>query len=90
MSARNARIIIDCFCDAEGSAKVGNRIWRWEFHEFLGPTFVDKKGNSVNSPSEHSPVWNAFNDWLWKYYTEKKNIKALAAMRAWYPRKAAV
>ena len=73
-----------CLCDAEGSAKVGTRLWRWEFHEYLGPTFVDKDGNSVKCPGENHPVWHAFNAWLWDYYTKKKNRKALAAMAAWY------
>lgn len=82
--ALTRRIIVDCFVDGEGSAVVRGRTWRWEFHEYLGPTFVNKKGQSIDYPPEGSPVWDAFNDWLWGHYTAKKNTKALAAMRAWY------
>lgn len=83
MTAR-VSAIIDSFCEAEGTAKVGGRIWRWEFHHFLGPTFVDKNGNSVRLPAENSPVWEAFNAWLWQHYTARNDRRALAAMGKWY------
>jgi hypothetical protein len=51
--------------DGEGSAVVQGRTWRWDFHEYLGPTFVDKHGNMLKrQPGENHPVWDAFATWL--------------------------
>ena len=60
--------IIDCFVDAEGSAIVNGREWRWEFHKYLGPTFLRKDGEPMaRFPREGHPVWAAFETWLEGY-----------------------
>lgn len=78
-------IRICSFIDAEGSAQVGSTFWRWEFHEYMGPTFYrGKKSEKPVSPSEKSPVWDHFNAWLLEHFTAKNNKRALEAMSQWY------
>lgn len=56
------------FVDAEHTVKIGRRTWRWEFHEYLGPTFLDHRGEPLKrQPPEGSPVWPVFNAWLQEY-----------------------
>ena len=51
--------------DAEGSAVVNGRTYRWDFHRYMGPTFLRKDGQVLkNQPGEHHPVWPAFDAWL--------------------------
>lgn len=58
--------------DGEGSAVVNGREWRWEFHEYCGPTFLRKDGEPLKRfPSEKHPVWDEFDKWL-KLYKEKR------------------
>jgi len=47
----------------EGKDKNG-KLWRWEFHEYMGPSFLRKDGEPlVNQPGEKSPAWDVFNEW---------------------------
>jgi hypothetical protein len=57
------------FYNAEGSAKIGNRTWRWEFSDQFGPLFVDDRGVPLKDQqlSERHPVWRHFEAWLAKY-----------------------
>lgn len=51
--------------DGEGSAVVNGRTWRWDFHEYLGPTFVNKHGEMLKrQPGPRNPVWPAFEQWV--------------------------
>jgi hypothetical protein len=61
--------------DGEGFAVIGKRIYKWEFHEYCGPFFINKDGNpSKIQPRENHPVWPHFNNWLNKY--KKARLKA--------------
>lgn len=41
------------------------REFRFEFHDFLGPTVVGKHGDPMKvQPSERSPFWPALERWL--------------------------
>lgn len=61
-----------CGPEAEGSAVVRGRTWRWDFHDYLGPCFVDAKGNPLKrQPTERNPVWDAFAVWLENYRATK-------------------
>lgn len=89
MREQRVKCIVDCFCDGEGSAKIGNTIWRWEFHEYMGPTFYrGKKSDTPVDPPARSPVWDAFNEWLWAYHTHKGHHDRLKNMARWYTPKA--
>lgn len=60
------------YSDGEGRAVVNGKEWRWDFHEYCGPTFYNKDGEPrKNFPSENHPVWKSFNKWLRKYEKEK-------------------
>lgn len=62
------KMIVCSLIDAEGSCKIAGKEWRWEFHEYLGPTFVTKAGEPLkNQPSEKHPVWDRFSEWLTEY-----------------------
>jgi hypothetical protein len=61
------------FSDGRGSARVGRRTYRWEFHEYCGPFFLRKDGEALKiQPSEYHPVWLHFEKWLKRY----KRIRA--------------
>lgn len=81
------RIIINgtpCFidyADGEGSAVVNGRTWRWEFHEYCGPSFMNKDGAPIlRLPSEHHPVWIAFGDWLKEWQAGRKKSRERARL----------
>lgn len=61
------------YADAEGSAVVNGRVWRWEFHEYLGPGWLKKDGNpkKCQCPTIKA-VWDAFEKWHRKYKRSKK------------------
>jgi hypothetical protein len=59
--------VIVCGPDAYGSAVIGGRTYRWDFHHYCGPTFLRKDGEMLkHQPGEHHPVWQHFNEWLQK------------------------
>jgi len=61
--------------DGEGSAVVSGRTWRWDFHDYLGPTFVDRHGNMLKrQPGENHPIWKPFAAWV-KAYDARKAAK---------------
>lgn len=64
--------------DGEGSAVVNGRTYRWEFHEYCGPTFLRKDGEPWKRicPGENHPVWDEFEKWLKKYKAARKKAKA--------------
>lgn len=51
------------FADAEGSATVNGKVWRWEYHNFLGPTFVLANGEARKCQNPPKAVWAAFEKW---------------------------
>lgn len=73
-----SRIFIDIFIDAEGEAVVRGRKWKWEFHEYMGPTWISPStGEPLRRwPGEKHPVWNEFEKWL-KQYQEAKRQNAI-------------
>ena len=50
---------------------IAGKKWRWEFHNYLGPTFLkaDWETPLVHQPNENHPVWDRFNEWLKQYQT---------------------
>ena len=64
-AVRAGNAIICTLIDAEGSATVRGKVWRWQFHHYLGPTFVRANGEPLSKqPGERHPVWEAFYDWM--------------------------
>ena len=59
------------FCEATGRTKVEGVWWQWEFHHYLGPTFIDKRGEMIDFPPEKHPVWVRFERWLERYQRRK-------------------
>ena len=40
------------------------KLWRWEFTEWMGPTFLRKDGEFMKrQPGEKSPAWSVFEKW---------------------------
>ena len=77
----NSICFID-YHDGEGSANIGGKKYRWEFHEYLGPTFLRKDGEPlVRQPSEKHPVWKEFDKWLVKYKAARKTAKESEVIR---------
>ena len=65
--------IVCSFDDATGEARVNGRTYRWEFHDYLGPTFLKADWDTplVRQPGEKHPVWDAFDKWLVEYQIHK-------------------
>lgn len=64
MAKRNVVFVCNLF-PYEGSCVINGRTWRWEFGDYVGPLFVDKRGEPLkNQPRENNPVWEKFHDWL--------------------------
>lgn len=57
--------------EATGSTVIAGKTWRWEFHHYLGPTFLRADGEPlVNQPGENHPVWDRFDEWLKDYESD--------------------
>lgn len=56
------------YADAFAQVDVDGKTWRWEFHDYLGPTFLKKNGEprKCQFPT-NKKVWAAFNKWLKEY-----------------------
>jgi hypothetical protein len=60
------------YADAEGSAVVNGRTWRWEFHEWGGPLWLRRDGEPRKNQCPHSKaVWDAFEQWHQGYKRNK-------------------
>ncbi len=57
---------IVCVADAEGSAVVNGKPWRWEydFGKPYGPLFIKKDGSPRKNQNPSKAVWDAFSAWL--------------------------
>ena len=56
------------YADGWGEAVVNGRLWRWEFHDYLGPTFLRKDGEPRKCQCPTVPaVWDAFAAWEAKH-----------------------
>lgn len=43
----------------------GGQVFRFEFHEYLGPSMIGKRGDIIqNFPGKYSPFWDALHFWL--------------------------
>ncbi len=60
--------------EAYGQATVSGKLWRWEFHRYLGPTFLRKDGEPRANQNPPKAVWTAFERWL-KRQDKKGNKK---------------
>jgi hypothetical protein len=65
------------YADAEGSAVVNGRVWRWEFSECGGPLFLrsDLEPRKCQCPTVKE-VWNAFDNWLRRYEKSRRKNKS--------------
>ena len=60
-------------CDDYGEAVVRGRTWRWEWHNYCGPLFVNADGSDRKRiPSENHPVWKAIEKWERKRERKQK------------------
>lgn len=57
-------IIIHIGFTDKGTAKIGNRIYWWDYHPYWGPTFLRKDGEPLRrQPGPKNPVWEALEVW---------------------------
>lgn len=50
--------------DGYGEAVINGIKWRWDWHNYCGPTFVNKDGSDrKRMPGENHPVWKAIQKW---------------------------
>ena len=68
----NGNVCFLDYADGEGEAAVDGRIWRWDFHEWVGPTFLRTDGNPRANQNPSKKVWAAFTRWHKKYKRAKK------------------
>lgn len=61
-----SKVCVD-FADAEGSAVVNGRLWKWEFCQWGGPLFLRKDGRARKHQNPSKVVWMAFDRWLKAY-----------------------
>jgi len=83
--ADGSRTCID-YADAEGSAVVNGRVWRWEFNEWGGPLWLRADGEPRKCQYPTAPaVWDAFTRWHHRYERAKRAQKAglCEGNRAW-------
>ena len=59
VSINGCRCFVD-YADAVGQAKVRGKMWRWEYHRYLGPTFLRKDGEPRACQNPNKLVWAAF------------------------------
>lgn len=56
------------YSDGEGSATIKGRTYRWDWHEYLGPTFIRADGEALKrQPGASHPVWPHFDEWMKAY-----------------------
>lgn len=59
------RAIHICFAPPEQRIRVGERVFVFEFHDYLGPTVLGKNGDPLkNQPGKRSTFWPALEAWL--------------------------
>jgi hypothetical protein len=50
--------------DDYGQARVNGQVWRWDWHNYLGPIFLNKDGSDKKrQPGPKHPVWRAVARW---------------------------
>lgn len=55
---------IACGPDGYGECTIAGKVWRWEDHRYLGPTFLRKDGEPLKrQPGEKHPVWAEYYRW---------------------------
>jgi hypothetical protein len=75
INVNGSAVCID-YHDGEGAALVNGREWLWDFHEYLGPTFLRQDRQPLaRQPGEKHPVWDAFAEWLPRYQQKRKTAK---------------
>lgn len=71
--------VIACGPDAYGECIIAGKVWRWDFHHYLGPTFLRKDGAPLtHQPGERHPVWDKFAEWLTDYNAKRATAQTAA------------
>lgn len=62
------------YADGNGEVVVNGRKWRWDYHDYLGATFLRADGQlRKNQCPTSKAVWDAYREWLELYESRKKN-----------------
>jgi hypothetical protein len=61
--------------DGYGEVVVDGRKWSFDFHDYLGPTFLKKNGEVRKCQNPKKAVWAAFEEWFQNYKAEKESKK---------------
>ena len=70
----NGTVCFIDYQDGDGEAVVNGRLWRWTFHDYLGPTFLRGNGEPrVCQCPTVKAVWTAFEAWLESHNKRKSN-----------------
>ena len=48
----------------EYKIRAGGKDFRFEMHDYCGPTMIGKRGNPIAFPPQNSPFWEALHWWL--------------------------
>jgi len=64
------------YADAYHEVTIGRTVWRWDFHDYLGPTFLKANGEprKCQCPTVKS-LWEEFNAWLETHKKAKQTAK---------------
>lgn len=61
--------------DDEGRIKLGRYTWRWDFHNFLGPSFFRvRRGGETFVENPPQEVWDAFGAWFKERKQRKEGV----------------
>lgn len=62
------------YCDATGECILNGKKYQWEFHNYLGPTFLKQNGDPlIRQPGENHSVWKEFEKWYKLYRKNNEN-----------------
>lgn len=58
------RAIVCSFAHDEGKAMVGGKMYRWEYHPYLGLNFVRADGIATANQDPPRAVWREVEKWM--------------------------
>ena len=78
--AHGKNFIACSFVDCIGEGAYKGKLYRWEFSEMFGPTFLRKDGEFLkNQPGPKSYAWKAFEEWLNEMHQKRKVHRKLTS-----------